>query len=153
MLACRFCRTSMDAEGGCDMCSDFRRHLVSVDEDADAHPALADVTAEALRGMRTILRGAKGNLEHEDPRTRAHASRDFIVATNALAKVVEAARKLQADGFAVIRAMSFAERADLFIAWYTGLAPAHRSRLREQMEKHELAVAKPVPERRLSAGE
>lgn len=148
-LACRYCRVPMDAEGGCAMCSDFRKHLISVDEDSDARPALSDVTAEAVAGMRSILRRAKPLLGDDDAKVRGRAEATFIGTSNTLAKMVESARKLQTDGFAAIRNMAFAERAALFIDWYTGLAPAHRVRLRGELDKYEKSIAKPLARREL----
>jgi len=152
-LACRFCRVLLSAEGGCAMCTEWKRHLVSADEDADARPALADVTMEAISGLRIIIRRVRPGLSDTEPRVRIAAERDHIAATHALQKIVDSARKLQGDGVAAIRAMAFEERARLFVDWYLGLAPGHRGRLRVQLNKADAELAAPRTARALTAPE
>jgi len=143
MFACRFCRIPIDAEHGCAMCDPLRKNLVSVDEDgSEERPSLSLVSGETVGALRAHLKYVRAELK--DAPGNVEAAKQLIAISNSVAKVLESARKLQADGLSAIQNMSFIERAELFVAWYAELAPAYRTRLREQLEKHELEAATPV---------
>lgn len=148
MLACRNCRVPLVAEAGCAICDPIRKHLVSIDETEDERPSLSDVGAEVVAELRYALRQAK--VVHRDPeadpKLRLLATGAVLKIGNTAAKVLEAARKLQTDGLAAIRNMSFLERAELFITWYTGLVPPYRAAIRQKQEEFETRAAKALPE-------
>lgn len=74
------------------------------------------------------------------------ARKDMVLCINALAKLLEAARKLQDDGISAVRNMSFLERAKLFVSWYADLPPSYRTQVRQQVEAYELEINKPMKE-------
>lgn len=141
MLACRGCRRPLSAAEGCALCAPVKRHLVAVDEDADEAPSLAGTATEVVAALRAQLRHVRGVLK-ADPNSDAEGR--LIGLGNTAAKVLESARKLQQDGVQAIEAMSFAERAELFVTWFSTLPPAYRSALREKLEAWEVEAAKPV---------
>lgn len=142
-LACRACRIPLSAEHGCAICEQVRRHLVSTDEeDIGDRPSLSTVSSETVSALRTHLKYVKAELKDAPGNVVAFAQ--MIAISNSVAKVLESARKLQADGLTAIENMSFVERAELFVAWFAELAPAYRTRLRELLEKHESEVSAPV---------
>jgi hypothetical protein len=134
----------MHADHGCAICDPMRAQLVAVDENADDHPDLGDVAAETVAMLRKQVRHVRDQLDTnpDDLRALALANR----AANTVAKVLESARKLQADAATAIKSMSFRERARLFVGWYAELPPPYRMQLREQLERFELEAAKPVRE-------
>lgn len=142
MLACRNCRIPLGASQGCGICDSFRSQLVSTDESADSAPSLAEVGAESVVALRKQVKYLAAVLR-DDPSDQV-ATKNLVLLTNSVAKVLEAARKLQDDGIAAVRNMNFLERARLFIGWYTLLPPAYRSQVRDQQDKHEAEVAKPL---------
>lgn len=145
-VACRFCRQLLAADvAGCEMCAPIRPHLVGGDEVAedDTRPALSEVAAETVRFLRDRARWYKAELQLR-PGAEVLA-RGAIANANAITKMLESARKLQADGLAAVSQMSFVERAKLFVEWYTSLPPTYRARLREQLARFELDMAKPLP--------
>lgn len=156
-LACRACRIRVDANGGCAVCSPLKRQLVALDENADDSPALSEVGSEVVSALRQLLRSAKRDLEARGDgpviaKKRALAPDRIIKVGNALAKVLEAARKLQGDGIAAIQAMSFVERAELFLSWYAALPPPYREHVREGQAKMEAERARPVSLPEVSGG-
>ena len=78
--------------------------------------------------------------------TSAVVEKRALAVANTVAKVLESARKLRADGTAAVEAMSFQERKELFVTWYTDLAPAYRNAVREAFSAYEAEIAKPRPE-------
>ena len=150
-LACRACHVRIDANDGCAVCSPLKRQLVAVDQNADDSPGLSEVGSEIVAALRGLLRDAKKDLgaRGEGPvvkRKRELAPDKIIKLGNTLAKVLEAARKLQNDGISAIQAMSFAERAELFLSWYTALPPPFRAHVREGQAKMELERSVPLKE-------
>jgi hypothetical protein len=148
-LACRGCRVRVDANGGCALCSPLKRNLVAIDEDRDESPALSEVGSETVAALRSLLRTARRDLEAKGDgpaakRARALAPDRIVKVGNSLAKVLEAARKLQGDGISAIQAMSFVERAELFLSWYAALPPPYREHVREGQAKMELERSAPV---------
>lgn len=143
MFACRLCRQKLSSNEGCGICLDFKtRNLVAVDEDDAESPALADVSRETVNALRAQIRRIAKILK-DDPDHDVGTGR-LIAAANTVAKVIESARKLQVDGVTAIQNMSFKERAQLFIDWWTALPPAYRDQVRKGMEAFELSNARPL---------
>lgn len=143
MLACRACRVPLSAIAGCALCDPVRQNLVVVGESEEERPSLPDLGADMVRLLRDQMKRLKDLLK-EDPDDVRAVSR-LLAAGNTAAKVIGEVRKLQDDGKKAIEAMSFVERAELFIEWYAALAPAYRQSMRERMADHEVQVAAPVP--------
>lgn len=145
MYACRACRVPLSAASGCAVCDPIRKHLVALDENEDEAPALSTVGAEAVRALRTTLKKATAVMADKTATVAENQAATNVMfrATNALAKILEAARKLQSDGLAAVQAMSFMERAKLFIGWYAALPPPHREQVQKAMAKWEGSQAEP----------
>lgn len=145
-LACRHCRVRIDAESGCAICNPLRRHLVSVGENTSGQGAedltLSGVAKETVAALRERVSHYRAGLR-ELPQSETYST-GLVKTAAALAKVLESARKLQEDGVAAVETMTFLERAELFIGWYTALPPAYRGRLREQMADYEAQLARPM---------
>jgi hypothetical protein len=142
MYACRLCRVALSAEMGCASCNPIRRNLVVVGETEDERPSLSGVSAEAVSTLRAQVKHLGGSLKTDPDDDAAH--RRFIATSNALAKILGEARKLQDDGADAVANMSFHERAAMFVAWYADLPPAYRLSIREQQADFETKVAAPV---------
>lgn len=142
MFACRLCRVPLSASEGCASCNPMRRNLVVVGETEDERPSLSGVSAETVAVLRAQVSHLRASLK-DDPDDEA-AHKRFIATSNALAKIIGEARKLQDDGAAAVEAMSFQERAAMFIEWVTTLPPAYRRNLREQLDDFEAKIAAPV---------
>lgn len=130
------------------MCSEWKRHITVEDQDSDARPSLSDVAGDVVAELRYALRRAR-NVHRDDTAEaadRLRATALILKIGNTAAKVVESARKLQTDGLAAIRNMSFLERAELFIGWYTALPPSHRENLRAKQDAWEREQSKALPE-------
>lgn len=93
----------------------------------------------ALKQARTIARDEKADAKH-----RLGATALILKVGNTAAKVLEAARKLQTDGLAAVRNMSFIERAKLYIGWYAALPPPYRARIRSEQDKFEAGTNVPL---------
>lgn len=149
MLACRICRIPIAAQAGCAICLPFKAQLISVDEDEDAAPSLSDVSAEVVSALRIIIKKGRQLLDKgvsEKSAKSFEAGTEMILkAANTSAKVLEAARKLQTDGLAAIRNMSFLERAELFIGWFAALPPAYRAKVRQGQDQLETDNNKALP--------
>jgi hypothetical protein len=143
-LACRNCRVPLTAQVGCAICNDIRPHLISTDEMADLAPSLAEVGSESVAALRTQVRVHKQALRDDALALDTDLNKTLVLLTNAVAKVLEAARKLQDDGIAAVRNMSFIERAKLFIGWFASLPPNYRVQVKDQIEKFELEINKPL---------
>lgn len=143
-LACRSCRTKLTADvKGCAICKSIRNHLILLDAvDDTERPALTTVSQEMVKFLRERHRYYETELRTR-PGNEALA-KGAIANANAMTKLLEAARRLQGDGLAAVEAMSFVERARLFVQWYASLVPAYRGRLREQMAKFEESQMIPV---------
>lgn len=147
MLACRACRVSLSAEVGCDICNSIRRNLVTVGDDDDDKPSLAATGGEIVSALRTQLKSIRKLLKHEGDEDKIERiERRLLAVGNTAAKVLEAARKMQADGVQAVEQMSFAERAELFVNWIAGLAPAARASLRLQWDMFEQSINQPLLE-------
>lgn len=147
ILACRNCRVPLTAENGCAICAPIKKHLVTVDESEDEKPSLSDVAAGVVSDLQYARRFATKVMRDDDadPKVRMDATARILKIGNTASKVLEAARKLQTDGLAAIRNMSFLERAELFITWYTALPPPYRSNLRSKMDEFEASTNKALP--------
>lgn len=147
MIACRACKVALTAQTGCAICDPIRRNLVVTEEDDGERPSLAVVGNEVVAGLRAQLKHIKALLktDPDDP-----AGNRLIAIGNTLAKVLEAARKLQADGKSAVEAMSFQERLELFVGWFAELPPAYRVSLRAKLDEFESAKAAPLSEQELN---
>lgn len=144
MLACRLCRVALNAQEGCSICNEWRKNFVYAGDTEDERPSLSGVGAEVVGDLRLLL---KSNRERLKANSADEGAQDQLLAIgNTLSKVLESARKLQADGVSAVANMSFKERAELFITWYTGLPAVYRVALREQMAKFELETGTPIKE-------
>ncbi len=146
-LACRNCRVALLAESGCAICEPIKKHLVAVDESEDEKPSLSEVGASVVADLQYARKIASKvmrdpNVSDED---RLNATARLLKIGNTASKVLEAARKLQSDGLAVIQTMSFIERAKIFIGWYTELPPPYRAQLRDKMQAWEDDVSRALP--------
>lgn len=141
-LACRACRVPMSSTLGCAVCDPMRRNLVVVGEDEEDRPSLSGTAAEVVAVLRAQVGHVKGELERN--RASALHEKRALALANTMAKVLESARKLQVDGAAAVEAMSFQERKELFVTWYTDLAPQYRNAVREAFAQYEVEVSKPI---------
>lgn len=142
MLACRNCRVSIAAAGGCVICNPIRKHLVVVGDSEEDRPSLSATGSEVVNALRRQLKAINKLLM--DDSTNLEAEKRLMTLANTSAKVIESARKLQVDGMSAVENMSFAERAELFISWITELAPVSRQSLREMWDQWELEESKPI---------
>lgn len=153
MLACRACRRPLTAAEGCAICASVKANLVTTEENTEDHPALSDVSSETVTALQAILKVHRITM-----RNAKSSSEDLEIAevaiirvANTIAKVLESARKLQTDGLAAVRNMSFTDRATLFATWYQSLPPLYRTKVLTGMNQFEGTVSEPLPQ--LSAGD
>lgn len=142
MLGCRMCRVNITAAVGCAVCDPFRSMLVVIGEDEQDRPSLSGTASEVVAMLRGQMKPIRAELEKNPNATLAE--KRALAIGNTLAKVLESARKLQADGKAAVEAMSFQERKELFVTWYTDLAPQYRNAVREAFAAYEAEIARPV---------
>lgn len=143
-LACRLCRVPINSLDGCEVCRAFKVNLVAIDEADEESPSLSAVGHEVIANLRFINKKANDRLRN--PETFAKGADLALKAGNTMAKVLEAARKLQVDGVDAIKNMSFIERAELFITWYAALPPPYRAKVRLGQDKLEKQNSLPVPQ-------
>jgi hypothetical protein len=147
-LACRACKQSLMADvRGCGICGTIRKHLILQDTGDEDRPSLTQVSSEMVKMLRDRHRYFATELK--DKPGSETLGKGFIANTNAMTKLLEAARRLQSDGLAAVEAMSWMDRAKLFIQWYASLPPALRGRVREQMGSFEKVQALPSAEIKL----
>lgn len=153
MLACRACRRPLTAAEGCAICATVKANLVTTEENAEEYPALSDVSSETVAALQVILKKHRLTLRENkaDLEVLESAEAAVVRVANTIAKVLESARKLQTDGLAAIRNMSFQDRSLLFADWYQALPPLYRTKVRNGMQQFESTVSAPVPA--LSAGD
>lgn len=140
--ACRACRVPLSAIAGCALCDPVRQNLVVVGESEAERPSIPDLGSQLVRILREQMKRLEQLLTDEPD--DENAGRRFVALGNTAAKIIGEVRKLQDDGKKAIEVMSFAEKAELFIDWYGGLAPAFRLHMRDKMTDHEQKVAAPV---------
>lgn len=153
MLACRACRRPLTAAEGCAVCATVKANLVTTEESAEESPALSDVSAETVSALQGVLKRHRDAMRNRDADEEAleKTEKALVRVANTLAKVLESARKLQTDGLAAVRNMSFQERSVLFAGWYQALPPLYRKKVQDGMERFEVTASAPLPQ--LSAGD
>lgn len=153
MLACRACHRPLNANEGCAICTAMKANLVTTEENTEEYPALSDVSSETVAALQVILKKHRSTLKNTkaDAEALETAEAAVVRVANTLAKVLESARKLQQDGIAAVRNMSFNDRNILFATWYQSLPPLYRKKVQDGMGQFELATA--VPVQQLSAGD
>lgn len=132
ILACRGCRHELTSDAGCALCLPVKPHLVvasAVDEDS---VSLATVAGEAVSMLRKQLLRAK-QAEKLSVAYDPLLAGDVRAIANTLAKVLDSARKVVQDGADAVGAMSFQEKAALFLEWTATLPGAYRRRLIERL--------------------
>lgn len=128
VLACRGCHRMLTSDAGCALCLPVKPHLVVVSAvDDDAVP-LAVVASEAVGVLRKQLTQLKMAQKATTTYDAALASESRSVAS-VLAKLLDSARKVVQDGADAVGAMSFQERAALFLEWTGSLPGAYRRKL------------------------
>ncbi len=153
MLACRACRRPLTAAEGCGICATVKANLVTTEENTEEYPALSDVGSETVAALHGVLKKHRAVLRDRvaEAEQLERAEAGVVRVANTLAKVLESSRKLQSDGLAAVRNMSFTDRATLFADWYQSLPPTYRDKVRNGMAQFEGTISKVVPE--LSAGD
>ena len=142
-LACRACRVPIGANAGCAVCTPIKKNLVAVDEGKSETAPLSEVGSEVVDALRAQLKVVRQTLKDGNTKARALAGKDLVMLANSMAKVLEAARKLQNDGIQAVKNMAFLERAELFISWYLDLPPPYRAEIRRKQAEAEVDYAKP----------
>lgn len=145
-LACRACRKPLTGKSGCEVCNPIRRNLVVLGETDEDRPSLALVTNEAVNALREQVRHYRDQLRRarkpeveEELRSRQRST------AGALAKLLDAARKIASDGVAAVAQMSFRERAELFVGWYLTLPSVYREALMDRLNAQEAQLELPAP--------
>jgi hypothetical protein len=152
MLACRACHRPLNSTEGCAICTAMKANLVTTEENTEEYPALSDVSSETVAALQVILKKHRSTLKNTkaDAEDLEAAEAAVVRVANTLAKVLESARKLQQDGIAAVRNMSFQDRNVLFATWYQSLPPLYRKKVQDGMAQYELKAAEPLP---ISAGD
>ncbi len=144
VLVCRGCRHPLLDESGCALCLSVKPHLMPVDAIEDEHVPLAQLAQESASLLRAQLKQLKvkqkAATDYEP--VLAKESREH---SNALAKLLDASRKVVQDGIDAVEVMSFKERADLFKEWFSSLPPAYRRQLHEELEGKLITAAPKQP--------
>lgn len=127
-LACRGCRHLLTSDAGCVLCLPVKPHLVvSSQVDEDAVP-LATVAGEAVSVLRKQLTHVR-NEARKNPQYDVLLANEARAIANTLAKLLDSARKVVQDGADAVEAMSFQEKANLFLEWTRTLPGAYRRKL------------------------
>jgi len=128
VLACRGCHHTLVSDAGCALCLPVKPHLVVLSAvDDDAVP-LATVASEAVSVLRKQLTQLK-NKQKLTPNYNAADASEVRAVANTLAKLLDSARKVVQDGADAVGAMSFQERAALFLEWTGSLPGAYRRKI------------------------
>jgi hypothetical protein len=153
MLACRACHRPLNSNEGCAICTAMKANLVTTEENTEEYPALSDVSSETVAALQVILKKHRSTLKNTKASAETLETAEVAVVrvANTLAKVLESARKLQQDGIAAVRNMSFNDRNILFATWYQSLPPLYRKKVQDGMGQFELKAAEPLQQ--LSAGD
>lgn len=144
MLACRACRIAIAAAQGCAICQPVRDNLVVVGEQEDDKPSLAGTAALGVGVLNRQLKQVEKDLKAV-PTSQGHEKR-AIALSNAIAKLLETARKLVADGVSAVETMSFREQAELFVGWFASLSPPYRADVMAKFAAFEQEISKPLAE-------
>ena len=142
VLVCRGCHHSLLDEAGCALCLGVKPHLMPVDAVEDEAVPLAQLAQESA----TLLRSQLKQLKVMQKATKSYdpaLSKESREHSNALAKLLDASRKVVQDGIDAVEVMSFKERADLFKDWFSTLPPAYRRQLHEELGS-KVVTAAPV---------
>lgn len=143
-LSCRLCHFPLTSDSGCAACLPAKPNLVvssAVDED---QVSLAVVAAEAVSLLRKQLKHAKVATDKcsiYDP----ILGQETRAVTNAIAKLLDSSRKVVQDGADAVEAMSYQEKAALFLEWTASLPGPYRRRLIDQMQGQGSSVMKEQP--------
>jgi hypothetical protein len=144
-LACRACRKALLSKEGCAVCNPIRRNLIVLGETDEERPSLATVSAEAVNSLRAQIREYREMLKDAlDPDHRAKIHDKQRATAAALAKLLDAARKIQTDGVAAVERMSFSERGALFVEWFCSLPAAYREKMQKEIAALEAQYALPA---------
>jgi hypothetical protein len=130
------------AAKGCAHCDPVRENLVVVGETEDDRPSLSGTASEGVRLLRARLVQLEKDLK-ANPASAAHEKR-LIGVSNAVAKLLETARKLVQDGVSAVESMSFREQAELFVGWFAALSPPYRADVMAKCLNFEQEISKPV---------
>jgi hypothetical protein len=129
-LACRGCRHPLTSDAGCALCLGVKAHLVVLGSTDDDNVSLAVVAQETVALLRKQLKHLKGKAKTGYNPEDAYEAR---AVANTLAKLLDSARKIVQDGADAVSAMSFQERAALFMEWTSSLPSVYRRRLIDQL--------------------
>lgn len=131
-LTCRGCRHPLTSEAGCALCLVVKPHLIVTSATDDGQVPLAVVASEAVTLLRAQIRRcrdlSKPGMSY-DPQVAGEAR----ATANVLAKLLDSARKVIQDGADAVDAMSFQEKAALFVEWSRSLPGAYRRKLVESL--------------------
>lgn len=129
-LACRGCRHPLASDAGCALCLGVKPHLIVLGATTDENVPLATVAQETVSLLRKQLTHLKNKAKAGYNPDDANDARSLA---NTLAKLLDSARKVVQDGADAVSAMSFQERAALFMEWTASLPSAYRRKLIEQL--------------------
>lgn len=140
-IGCKFCRRPLTAKSGCPKCDPFRPHLLVLDA-VEERPSLSTVTNEAVKALRlqlqfyerSLARVSTSREDAEDLRARQRS------VAGAMSKLLDAARKIAGDGVSAVEAMSFQERAELFVTWFCSLPAVYRESLLQRLQSEETQI-------------
>jgi hypothetical protein len=129
-LACRACRTVLTAEKGCAVCQAFRKNIVVIGDREEDRVDLGEVTTLALAAARDRLAFLR-SLKPDDKRYSPGEIQGLV---KTISIAADSARKIRKEGVLAVNAMTFQERAELFVGWFRELPPAHREYVSERLE-------------------
>lgn len=132
ILACRGCRRALTEDAGCELCLGVKRHLIVAAQADEDNVPLAVVASEAVTLLRTQLTRAR-NMQKASSTYDPLLAGEARAIANVLAKLLDSARKVVQDGSDAVTAMSFQEKAALFLEWTRSLPGPYRRRLIESL--------------------
>lgn len=119
-------------------------------EAEEDRPSLSGTSSEMVSVLRRMLKKLDADLKN-NPNSPGLKS-DALKLSNALAKLLETARKLVQDGVSAVDAMSFREQVELFLGWYASLAPTYRADVLSKFSAYEREIAQPLPASEVPGG-
>jgi hypothetical protein len=125
-IICRLCRTPLLHEGGCDVCTTWKRNLALVGDAPVERIDLGELSGETLALMRGQLQRLQHAVRMADVKGALAMTKDIQDFARGMATFMSEARKLRKEGARAMRAMSFQEQRALFYSWVGSLPPAHR---------------------------